>query len=243
MFVDVSDTLGFDMAWLGKPQKLPKAEANMHTNAKPRAALAAPRDAPQGAINPGGINPGGINPGIPSPDLQERIAASKAEALARRRFMEVLAKASLATSSPVLPVAENVDIAPVPVPGPLPPTEPPEAVSLTDAATTRDQCIICLQPLSTAPVQAMECMHVFHKECLEEHMRHTFTAFRFACPFKCFSDGNMIEIGASQETSGPLSNVNEQANQDTEAIAVDADEDVLVVAERTAATQMPPDVD
>ena len=61
--------------------------------------------------------------------------------------------------------------------------------------------------------------------------------------FKCFSDEAVTEIGASQETSGPLSNVNEQANQDTEAIAVDADEDVLAAAERTAATQMPPDVD
>ena len=74
-------------------------------------------------------------------------------------------------------------------------------------------------------------------------MRHTFTAFRFACPFKCFSDGNMIEIGASQETSGQPLNNNEEANEDTEAIAVDADEDVLAAAERTAATQMPPDVD
>ena len=74
-------------------------------------------------------------------------------------------------------------------------------------------------------------------------MRHTFTAFRFACPFKFFSDGNMIEIGASQETSGQPPNNNEEANEDTEAIAVDADEDVLADAERTAATQMPPDVD
>ena len=158
--------------------------------------------------------------------------------------MAALATPSLATSSsPVLPRAENVDIAPVPVLGPLPPTEPPEAVSLTDAATNHDPCVICSQPLSTALVQAMECMHVFHKECLGEHMRVTLKAFRFACPFKCFSDGSMIEIGASQETSGQHPNNNEEANEDTQAIPVDADEDVLVVAERTAATQMLPDVD
>ena len=174
VILDVSDRLGFDMAWMEKPKKVPKAKAKILPMEALRAPMEAPQAAPspmaapQGAPSPMAAPQGAHNPApqeAPEPQfsalddlvadikpgsfptdliteesvstcassdsttgvvigeapvsishaLQEKIAANKAKALARKRQRELMT-----------PVTENVVIATVPtpatvpVPGPLP---------------------------------------------------------------------------------------------------------------------------
>ena len=49
-------------------------------------------------------------------------------------------------------------------------------------------CVICHEDLGDDAnnVQALECMHVYHKACVREYMSATGCSFRMACPLKCF---------------------------------------------------------
>jgi hypothetical protein len=59
-------------------------------------------------------------------------------------------------------------------------------------------CCICKEPLiddQGKERMAMECMHVFHKNCIQEYMQISGLSFWYACPFKCFHE----EIRVAQE--------------------------------------------
>ncbi len=66
-------------------------------------------------------------------------------------------------------------------------SEPPEAPA---QATEEEgqECSICKQDLRSKTRQAMECMHVFHSDCIQEYMEISGRPFRYACPFKCFRE-------------------------------------------------------
>ena len=71
--------------------------------------------------------------------------------------------------------------------------EPADAVSSNDQTAAAPEpplddreCVICKSTLSNGAVQAMECMHVFHRECVQDYMRVGGQPFRYACPYKCF---------------------------------------------------------
>ena len=77
-------------------------------------------------------------------------------------------------------------------------TVPTEPTSTTDATVTTDvppdagpgPCVICQHPLMMdgEEQQALECMHVFHKQCITDYIETIGKAPKYCCPFKCFKD-------------------------------------------------------
>jgi hypothetical protein len=47
-----------------------------------------------------------------------------------------------------------------------------------------NKCVICLEELQVMAVQALPCMHCFHKVCLDDWQRCTGKPFNH-CPLKC----------------------------------------------------------
>ena len=54
--------------------------------------------------------------------------------------------------------------------------------------------MICREELNNEQeVQALECMHVFHKECIMSYSEISGQEWHRACPMKCFRDPVVVE--------------------------------------------------
>ena len=54
--------------------------------------------------------------------------------------------------------------------------------------------MICRDELNNEQeVQALECMHVFHKECIMSYSEISGQEWHRACPMKCFRDPVVVE--------------------------------------------------
>ena len=54
--------------------------------------------------------------------------------------------------------------------------------------------MICREELNNEQeVQALECMHVFHKECIMNYSEISGQEWRRACPMHCFHDPAVVE--------------------------------------------------
>ena len=102
-------------------------------------------------------------------NLLELVARKREAALLRRQAREAAAASQFVEHAEALPDAAS-------------PAAAAEPVVDDDGR----ECVICKSPLKGAEVQALECMHVFHRECVDEYMRVGGQSFRYACPYKCF---------------------------------------------------------
>ena len=147
-------------------------------------------------------------------DVARRIAVNRAAALARRLarltpgpwtpvFAAPAAEAAAPAADAAAPAAEAAEVPPS--------IDEPEQVAAQTAIAPPQQsgeqrgenntCLICRDELGTQEVQALECMHVYHKSCVNEFMRVTGKSFRQACPFRC--DGARItNISIASDSDG-----------------------------------------
>ena len=103
-------------------------------------------------------------------NLLEIVARKREAALLRRQAREAAAESRFVEHAEALPDAAS-------------PAAAAEPVVDDDGR----ECIICKSPMKGGEeVQALECMHVFHRECVDEYMRVGGQSFRYACPYKCF---------------------------------------------------------
>ena len=102
-------------------------------------------------------------------NLLELVARKREAALLRRQAREAAAASGFVEHAEALPADASPAAAAEPV--------------LDD---DNRECVICKSPLKQGEVQALECMHVFHRECVEEYMSVGGQSFRYACPYKCF---------------------------------------------------------
>jgi hypothetical protein len=72
---------------------------------------------------------------------------------------------------------------------PGPSTDGPDVKVGGNAGPDVNTCCICKEAyVQGKERQAMECMHVFHQDCIQEYMRISGLSFRYACPFQCFHE-------------------------------------------------------
>ena len=103
-------------------------------------------------------------------NMLELVARKREAALLRRQAREAAAASQFVEHAEALPDAAS-------------PAAAAEPVVDDDGR----ECIICKSPMKGGEeVQALECMHVFHRECVDEYMRVGGQSFRYACPYKCF---------------------------------------------------------
>ena len=142
-------------------------------------------------------------------NLLELIARKREAALLRRQAREAAAASEFVEHAEALPAAASPAAAAEPV--------------LDD---DNRECVICKSPLKGGEVQALECMHVFHRECVEEYMRVGGQSFRYACPYKCFHN----ELAAQPEAETVV------VADDERQTAVVADEALLNAADSMTAS-------
>ena len=81
----------------------------------------------------------------------------------------------------------------------------------------------------TRPQQALECMHTYHKDCLQEYMSVTGKPFRYACPQKCFYDE--LVVHPVVDAADVVVNVPEEASETAQDTAVQDQEQLLAMAD------------
>ena len=87
----------------------------------------------------------------------------------------------MAVTPPV--TAPDQEATPTDVPVVAPDQEP--TCTLIDNETL--ECIICKDLLMNSEERtALECMHVFHTNCIDEFRNSSGLPLRYCCPYKCF---------------------------------------------------------
>ena len=119
--------------------------------------------------------------------VRARIQRNKEEALLRRARHRALRSAAAGETQP-----EVVSQAAAETQAEVLSQADAETGVVSQAQSVRNEsqtCVFCHENLGDgANVQAMECMHVYHKACVQEYMSATGCSFRMACPLKCFWD-------------------------------------------------------
>ena len=143
-------------------------------------------------------------------NLLELVARKREAALLRRQAREAAAASGFVEHAEALPDAAS-----------------PAAAAEPVVDDDNRECIICKSPLKEGEVQALECMHVFHRECVEEYMRVGGQSFRYACPYKCFHN----ELAAQPEAETVA-----VADDERHTTAVVGDEALLNAADSMTAS-------
>ena len=67
------------------------------------------------------------------------------------------------------------------------PTDAPVADPTDGPDNGTIECTICKELLMNSTERtALECMHVFHKTCIDEYRNSSGLSLRYCCPYKCF---------------------------------------------------------
>ena len=91
-------------------------------------------------------------------------------------------------------------------------------------------CLICQQDLNDGQAkQALECMHVFHAECISQYMRVAGLTFQTTCPLKCNQaiGASTLTQAVSESGAAPSSAMAPASAAEEVAGAVPASEEVL----------------
>ena len=121
--------------------------------------------------------------------ISERIAANRQAALKRKREREHDSAEGNQHAPPQPAPSATVEATDAP-------PAPSATVEATEDAPGPGTCVICQHPLLMPgeEQQALECMHVFHKKCIEEYIDTMGKPARLCCPFKCFKDLHITNI-------------------------------------------------
>jgi len=160
-------------------------------------------------------------PRLSAEELQ-RIVANREQAAERRRARresQSVVQAPTGESTGVVVVAPDAEVA---VDG----ERAGDGLDLSwSTASEQNICLICqagMSPTDTEnPVQAMECMHVYHASCVREYMDVSGLQFRQACPLKC--------LRPSPSSVPTMFGQQEPVNQDDNGSAGDAGADAAMM--------------
>ena len=204
------------MEWFAKPKKTSTGRLTFPASAN--SLLALPPTSTKLPIMDGGATPS-TAAAAEAPDATPTVAAEaspyalveNAREIIRRNREAALARraARQAAPEPRVPVVASVPEAAEQQRVAQPLQAAPEPLQ---AEPLQPMCMICHSALSEMPQQAMECMHVFHKCCIDTYMETTGKSFHEACPFKC--NVRAVEAEAENDPPPAVVDVDAAANGD-----------------------------